>query len=195
MASEVGQMWGVRIPFAVLAVVCLTAGGILYAMYLPAPPSGTTVSVVTSDPSELFPHGYYSHAVNFSLTHSGDVVVIGGYSFLYAVPTNLETRTMTLGTGSQSSTTLGVVTADYQCGSSLGQRRFFFAQALGAQNSTTYAFDYCLLLNTAIARGALQGGVPHPWDLWEVAPSSPPVAIHMVGTGEQVSLVELCVSE
>lgn len=196
MANGVGQVWGVRLPLAVLAVVCLTAGGVLYAVYLPALPSVTTTGgVVTSDVSGLFPRGYYSHAVNFSLTHSGDAVVVAGYSFLYTVPTNLETRTMTVGTGSSTSVTTVVVTADYQCGSSLGQRRFFFAHAIGSQNSTTYALDYCLLLNSAVAQGALQGGVPHPWDLWEVVPSSPLVAIHMSGTGEHASLVELCVSK
>lgn len=181
-------------PLAVLIVVCLAAGGVLYLLYAPSTPSGMGGAVVTSDSSGAFPRGYYSHTVNFSLTHSGDAIVLEGYSFIYSVPTNLETRTLTIGTGAQASTTVAVVTADYQCGSSLGQRRFFFVQAMGSQG-VTYTLDYCLLLNSAIAQGALQGGVAHPWDLWEVAPSSPSVAIHMAGTGEHVSLVELCVSK
>lgn len=186
----------VRLAVLAVAVVAgLSLGAVVFALYLPAVPSSLEGAVVTSDGAMYFAGGYYSHRVNFSLTHSGDVIQLGPYSFLYTTPTNLETRTMTVGSGGAATTTVAVVTADYQCGTSLGQRRFFFVQGLGGADGPAYTLDYCLVLNTAVAQGAVQGGVAHPWDIWQIAPSSPAVAIHMSGTGESVSLVELCVSK
>ncbi len=143
--------------------------------------------VITSDPAAYFPHGYYSHAVNFSQIANGDSIAVGNASFLYEIPSNLETRTTTTG----GTTTTIVVTAEYQCGTSLGQRLFFYA-VLG--NETGFKLDYCMVLNTAIAQGAYRSSTAQSWSLWEIsANAAPRVAIHMEGSGEYVSVVELWV--
>ncbi|HKT22113.1 MAG TPA: hypothetical protein VJR06_05860 [Nitrososphaerales archaeon] len=196
MRSRVGA--GGRTVAAVTIVTVMTAAAIVALYYAPVWGGGTSQGglVVTADASTYFPHGYISHVMNFTATRSGDGVVVGNYSFLYVTPSNLETRTMSVGTSGQSSTTVVVVTAEYQCGVSLGQRRLFFAQPLASGVNATFRLDYCLLVNTAIAQGALQGGVARAWDLWQVsAGSTPAVALHMTGSGEGVSLVELCVGK
>lgn len=197
MQRRVGA--GGRTAAAVAVVTIMTAAAIVVIYYYAPVWGGGTPEgglVVTGNASGYFPAGYSSHVMNFSATRSGDVVVVGNYSFLYITPSNLETRTMQVGASGQSSTTVVVVTAEYQCGASLGQRRLFFAQPTASGGNTTFRLDYCLLVNTAIAQGALQGGVPRAWDLWQVtAGATPAAALHMTGSGEYVSLVELCVGK
>jgi hypothetical protein len=141
--------------------------------------------VVTSDPSRYFPSGYDSVQVNFSSIRNGDVLTVGVTPVRYYVPSNLETRTTTV---SSTATTI-TVTADYQCGTSMGQRRFFEARLA---NGDDFQLDYCLVLNTAIAQGAYKSGVPQSWSLWEVSMGTTPiVAIHLAGNGETVNATEL----
>ncbi len=192
-----------RLLIAVVLVVMMASAAASYmlASQLPSTLGHTNSaaangSVVASDPSTYFPNGYYSQVVNFSLTHDGDAIVVGNVSFLYVTPSNLETRTMAPGGAGNATSAVAVVTADYQCGTSMGQQRFFFAQVLDGGTANAVKLDYCLLLNTAIANGAHQGGVASPWDLWQISTGiAPTVAIHMTGTGESVSLVELCVGK
>ncbi len=186
----------------VLAFIVMAAGAVYFIFNPPATESSSTTStgnqsfIVTSDPSPYFSNGYYSHVVNFSRTNPGDVIVVANFSFLYVRPTNLETRTMTMGMGNDKTTTAVVVTADYQCGTSMGQRQFFFVQPVYGGSGTAYRLDYCLLLNTAISQGAYQGGVAQSWDLWQISMGDgPTVALHMTGSGEYVSSVELCVGK
>ena len=189
------------IPLILLVVtVAIIAVGV-YATVNQSPDHNSTTatnapSVVTSNTSGYFPHGYNSHEVNFSLTHSGDLIVVGNASFLYVSPTNLETRSMAVGPSASATTTIAVVTADYQCGTSMGQQRVFFVQMLNRDANSASKLDYCLILNTAISQGAYQGGVAHSWELWQVSTAlGPAVALHMTGSGEDVSLVELCVEK
>ena len=183
---------------AVVIATIMTAAAVAVLFYEAGWGGGTREGglVVTADAAAYFPDGYDSHVVNFSVTHSGDAVVVRNYSFLYVTPSNLETRTITIGASGQTTTTVVVVTAEYQCGVSIGQRRLFFVQPLVSGGNTTLKFDYCLVVNAAIAQGALQGGAAKAWDLWQVsAETTPAVAVHMAGIGEDVSLVELCVGK
>ena len=198
-----GQV-GVSAAFVALilvAVIIVAAVGFFLVVQQPGALDSTTTTmgsepVVTSAYSNYFPNGYNSQLVNFSSTHSGDVIMVGNVSFLYVTPSNLETRTMTVGPTTNPTTTVAVVTADYQCGVSMGQQRVFFAQLPAGHKGEAVKLDYCLVLNTAIAQGAYAGGVAHPWDLWEVSTGlGTTVAVHMTGSGEQVSLVELCVQK
>lgn len=172
---------------AVAAIVVTATGLFLLLPYWVAPAGSPTSSasegglLITSNGSSFFPRGYYAHQVNFSLTHSGEVIVLGNVSFLYVAPSNLETRTMTVSTGQNATTTVAVVTAEYQCGISLGQRRFFFAQF--GSSPATVRLDFCAVLNEALnqqnPRGATDG-----WALWQVSrDSTPPVALYMAGHG------------
>jgi hypothetical protein len=184
-----------------IAVIIIATGATIYLLeQYPTPHPTTTITaaggtIVTSDASGYFPNGYHAHVLNFSSTHSGDVIVMGNVSFLYVTPTNLETRTMTVGS-TGATTKVVVVTADYQCGTSMGQQRFFYAQMLNGGSGNAIKLDFCLVLNTAIAQGAYQGGVAHPWALWQLSTgTNPTVGVHMAGSGEDVSLVELCVEK
>jgi hypothetical protein len=188
-----------RLLSVFVAVMMIVAtGSVLFLAYLATPAQNSVYSsrdsgglLVVSSPSTYFPNGYYSHEVNFSLTHSGDAIVIGNVSFLYLTPSNLEMRTTTRATGN-TTTTVAVVTADYQCGTSLGQRQFFFAQLSG---NSTVKLDYCLVLNTATAQSYPRGS-PHAWALAQVSTgTSPLVAIYLAGTWDRVYLVELWVEK
>lgn len=172
------------------AIVAVAALGILSSIPTSNVDDGSTVQgayVVTPDGSTYFAGGYYSRALNFSQIANGDSLTVGSTSFRYDRPSNLETRTTTTG----GATTTIVVTAEYQCGISLGARIFFYARL---DNGTEFKLDYCLVLNTAIAHGAYQSSTAQRWSLWEVSENTTPVvAIHMQGKGEQVSAVELWV--
>lgn len=177
------------------------AAGYMLASELPSTLGHTSSaaanwSVAASDPSTYFPDGYYSQVVNFSSTHDGDAIAVGNVSFLYVTPSNLETRTTASGGAGNVTSTVAAVTAGYQCGTSMGQQRFFFAQVPDGRTANALKLDYCLLLNTAIANGAHQGGVASPWDLCRISTgTAPTAAVRMTGTGESVSLVELCVGK
>jgi len=188
------------ISVAIAAIIVIATGLFLLLPYWAAPagnPASSSASrdglLITSNASSFFLRGYYSHEVNFSLTHSGEVIVLGNVSFFYVIPSNLETRTMTATTGRNATTTVAVVTAEYQCGISLGQRRFFFAQF--GSSSATVRLDYCAVLNEALnqqnPRGSTDG-----WALWQVSrDSTPPVALYMAGHGESVNHTALWVGK
>lgn len=148
--------------------------------------------MITSNYTSFFPGGYLSHEVNLSLTHSGDTIVLGNVSFLYFTPSNIETLTMTRIAAGNTTTSVAVVTADYQCGTSMGQRRFFFAQFNGG-NAATVRLDYCAVLNAALAQDYPRGS-PHAWVLWQVSEdSSPAIALYMAGQWDNVTHVALWV--
>ena len=199
MRAQVGVATA-HIALISVAVIIVAAVGFFFLVGQPqAAADSTTTKTMAGEPvvtpaySAYFPNGYYSHVVNLSSTHSGDVIMVGNVSFLYVIPTNLETRSMTVGPAGSATTTVAVVTADYQCGVSMGQQRVFFAQPLNGASGDALKLDYCLVLNTAISQGAYAGGTAHSWDLWEISTGlGTTVAIHMTGSGEQVSLVELC---
>src|ERR1041385_4087976 len=92
------------ISLLLVATTVAAISAFFFLVYSPSPNHGSTTTitdeaVVTSDSSTYFPDGYYSRLVNFSLTRSGDLTVVGNASFLYVIPTSLETRTITVGPG------------------------------------------------------------------------------------------------
>jgi hypothetical protein len=142
-------------------------------------------SLLVSDPAPYFPSGHVSNTVNMSRTSNGDVVDVGQTEFFLVIPTNIETRTTQFG----GTTTVVTVTAEYQCGISLGQRMFFDANL---PSNMTVRLDYCLILNSAVQTMQRSGDFSMSWSLWEITVATyPTVALHMFGTGEHVESVEL----
>lgn len=179
-------------PGVVVVIVTLALAAVL-AVFVLSPNRTTSTAtnsyVVTSGPSPYFPNGYESLPVNFSSIRDGDVLVVGATSIRYYLPSNLESRTTTV----SSTVTTITTTADYQCGNSLGQRRFFEARLV---NGSEFQLDYCLVLNSAIAQGAYRSSTAHSWSLWQISGGTAPiVAIHMSGQGEYVDVTELWVSK
>ena len=184
------------IGLILVIIIIILAGVIVYFASIPTNTSVVTVttsvterSVLVADPIPYFPTGYYSQIINFSLTHNGSSVTVGVTTFRYYIPANLETRTTTI----SGVTTIINVTVDYQCGISLGQRLFFFAQL---QNGNEFRLDYCLLLNNAVQMAQRSNNFSMTWSLWQISLNTlPTVAIHMEGTGIDVGVVELWVSK
>ncbi len=144
--------------------------------------------VFTNDSSPYFANGYYLRAVSPSEMFDGDTVVVGPTSFRFELPSNIELGTSTTG----GTTTVVTTIMDYQCGISLGSRKFFRAHLA---DGSDFMLDYCLVLNTAIQRIGYANSDP-PWNLWQISKGTIPiVAIHMSGKGESVSLVELWVGK
>jgi hypothetical protein len=142
-------------------------------------------SLLVSDPTPYFPSGHVSNTVNMSRISNGDVVDVGQAEFLLVIPSNIETRTTQFG----GTTTVITVTAEYQCGISLGQRMFFDAKLPG---NMTVRLDYCLILNSAVQAMQKSGNFSTNWSLWEITVAThPTVALHTSGTGEHVESVEL----
>lgn len=196
--SRVGTTTKVLSVFVAALVVAAT--GLVFSLPYLAAPAGDSTSpagdrlVITPNFPIFFPGGYYSHVVNFTFTHSGDAIVLGNVSFLYVIPSNLETRTITESGGGNATTTVAVVTADYQCGTSLGQQRFFFAHFNG-RNTRTVRLDYCAVLNAALTQSYPRGS-PHAWALLQVSrDTSPRVALYMAGQWDNVYHVALWVGK
>lgn len=183
----------------VAAVLVAATGLVLSLPYLAAPAGYSTSTagdglVITPNSSTFFPTGYYSHEVNFSFTHSGDAIVLGNVSFLFVTPSNLETRTFAESGGGNATTTVAVVTADYQCGTSLGQQRYFFAHFNGGRTGTV-RLDYCAVLNAALTQSYPRGS-SHAWALLQVSrDASPHVALYMAGQWDNVYHVALWVGK
>ena len=145
--------------------------------------------VLTGDPTPYFLSGYYAKPVVFSELNYGSNVTVGNTTFQYIVPSNLETRTTTI-TGVS---TVITITADYQCGTSLGQRRYFLANLPGGN---VVKLDYCLVLNEAACEMQQSNNFTKSWSIWQVSVGTyPTVAIHLAGLGLDPSLVELWVSK
>ena len=143
---------------------------------------------LVTDPTPYFPAGYDSKTVNFSNASNGDLITAGKIDFRLVIPSNIETRTTTIG-GSKTTIT---ITADYQCGISFGRRIFFDALF---SNNVTVRLDYCLILNNAIQVMLHTHNMSAAWSLWQISlNTSPTVALHMMGSGERVTLVELIIS-
>ncbi|MCL5067711.1 MAG: hypothetical protein M1368_05080 [Thaumarchaeota archaeon] len=182
----------------VVAVVSVIVVASITLYYATVPATQRTVtttvtinerSLLTADPEPYFPIGYNSERVNLTNLQNGTNVIVGVTNFRFSIPSNIETRTTTIGGVS----TVITVTADYQCGISLGQRLFFFAQL---QNGNEFRLDYCLLLNYGVQLAQRSNNLSMIWSLWQISlNTSPTVSIHMVGMGESVNLVELCVSK
>jgi hypothetical protein len=116
------------------------------------------------------------------------MVTIGQTNFRLELPSNIETRTTTL----NGVSTVITVTADYQCGVSLGARRVFHVQL---QNGNEMKLDYCLVLNNAVQIMQRSNNMSMMWSFWQISlNTSPTVAIHMTGIGEDVHQIELWVS-
>jgi hypothetical protein len=186
-----------RTSALIVAAVILAAVALALSRTSPIPSTSTRGSavivegpgyVVTGDPSLYFPSGYYSQNVSLGGLGDGGSVTVGQTTFRLEVPSNLVTSTTVVG---GVSTTV-VVTVDYQCGQSVGQRFFFHARLA---NGSDFILDYCLVLNQA-ASGFEAAGAPQQWSLWQISLGTAPiVAIHMEGTGDNVSTVELCVGK
>lgn len=187
---------GPRTSALIVAVLILAA--IALALSRPSPIPGNTNGsavvvegpgyVVTGDPSLYFPAGYYSQNVSLDELGQGGNATVGGTTFSLEIPSNLVTSATVIG---GVSTTV-VVTEDFQCGQSIGQRFYFHARL---NNGSDFVLDYCLVLNQA-AKGFEAPGAPQQWSLWEVSLGTDPiVAIHMEGVGGGVSSVELCVGK
>lgn len=177
---------------AVASVIVVSSIALYYAAVPATQRTVTTTvterSILTSDPTPYFPIGYYSTLVNFSELQNGSDLVVGGTTFRFAIPSNIELRTTTVG----GISTVITVTADYQCGISLGQRLFFFAQLT---NNNEFRLDYCLLLNNAAQMMQQSNNFSMTWSLWQISiNTSPTVAIHMEGAGIDAPIVQLCVA-
>ena len=145
-------------------------------------------TILVTNPTPYLPTSYNSKVVNFSNVSNGDFITVGTTDFQLVIPSNLETRTTTLG----GNTTTITITADYQCGISLGQRIFFDA---ALSSKVTARLDYCLILNTAVQIMLRTHNMSATWSFWQISlNTSPTVALHMTGNGEKVTLVELIVS-
>lgn len=145
-------------------------------------------SVLVSDPSPYFAT-HLSKTVSMAGVSDGYTIDVGQSAFRLVVPSNIETRT----TQHSGTTTVVTVTADYQCGISLGQRMFFDAKL---PDNMTARLDYCLILNNAVQLAQRSGNLSMGWSLWQIPLGTyPVVALHMSGTGEQVGLVELWSSD
>lgn len=184
------------IALVLIVIIIALAGVMLYFATIPTSYHVTTIttnvterSVLTTSPTPYFPIGYYSEVINFSAINNGSNITVGGTTFRFSIPSNIETRTTTIGGVS----TIITVTADYQCGISLGQRLFFFAQL---SNDSEFRLDYCLLLNNAAQEMQRSNNFSMTWSLWQISlNTSPTVAIHMRGMGIDVVVVELWVSK
>lgn len=148
----------------------------------------TQSSILTSDPTPYFPAGYETKVLNFSGLSNGTMINVDQIPFWVEFPSNLETRTTTI---NGVSTTI-TITADYQCGVSLGQRKFFHAEL---PYNHEMKLDYCLVLNTAVQLALHSQNMSMNWSLWQVSLNTyPTVALHMIGSGENVASAELWVS-
>ncbi|MDG6998114.1 MAG: hypothetical protein JRN15_03260 [Nitrososphaerota archaeon] len=181
----------------VLVVVLIAMTGIaLYYSTTNASPNTITItttsyqgSILTADPFQYFNTGYYTEPVDISRLSDGNNLTVGDTTFQYIVPSNLETRTTTI-TGVS---TVITITADYQCGTSLGQRRYFLANLPGGN---VVKLDYCLVLNEAACEMQQSNNFTKSWSIWQVSVGTyPTVAIHLAGLGLDPSLVELWVSK
>ena len=176
----------------VVALIAVAGSGVYYGIFNSVSGTSTTTvtqsSILTSDATPFFPTGYASKQVNFSGLSNGSVITVDQIPFWVEFPSNLETRTTTI---NGVSTTI-TVTADYQCGVSLGQRRFFHAQF---PNGQEMKLDYCLVLNTAVQIAMRSNNMSMTWSIWQISLNTyPTVALHMIGTGENVASAELWVS-
>lgn len=184
-----------RVIAAVIVVVALIAvvgTSVYFDLSQNGISTSTTIltqsSILTSDPTPYFPTGYESKVLNFSELYNGTVINVGQIPFWVEFPSNLETRTTTI---NGVSTTI-TVTADYQCGVSLGQRKFFHAEL---PNNQEMKLDYCLVLNAAVQSALHSKNMSMIWNLWQVSLNTyPTVALHMSGYGENVASAELLVS-
>lgn len=183
-----------RVIAAVVVVVGLVAAagtGAYFGLFQNGVSTSTTTltqsSILVSDPTTFFPTGYESSVLNFGLSN-GTLITVAQIPFWVEFPSNLETRTTTI---NGVSTTI-TVTADYQCGISLGQRKFFHAQF---PNGQEMKLDYCLVLNTAVQMAMRSDNMSIIWSLWQISLNTyPTVALHIIGTGENVASAELWVS-
>lgn len=182
-----------RLIAAVTVVIGLIAvSGLYYGLSsLQIGTSTTTVtqsSILTSDPMPYFPTGYSSKLLNLSTLSDGTMINVGPIAFRVELPSSIETRT----TSTNGVTTTITVTADYQCGVSLGAREFFHAQF---PNGADMKLDYCLVLNTAEQVTQRYQNMSMNWNLWQISLNTyPTVALHMRGSGENVASAELWVS-
>lgn len=177
-----------------LALIVGLGAGLLLGSQIIQPSSVThtitisQVSILVNDPYPYFPTGYNSKLVNLSQLSNGDLLSIGSVTFQLDYPSNLETMTTSIG----GTSTVITVTADYQCGISLGQRIFFYAKFANAAEAK---LDYCLILNNAVQIAQRTGNLSTSWNLWQIPlNTSPTVALHMTGNGEHVTLIELWTS-
>lgn len=181
---------------SIVAITTLLAGmglGVILGLSSVQREAGHTITVsqttvLVTDPTPYFTAGYNSKIVNFQNASNGDLIAVGEIDFRLVIPSNIETRTTTIG----GSTTTITITADYQCGISFGRRIFFDSLF---SNNVTVRLDYCLILNNAIQVMLRTHNMSATWNLWQISINTyPTVALHMMGSGERVTLVELMVS-
>lgn len=176
--------------FVIVALIAIAGVGVYYSL----PQNGVSTktvsqsSILASDPTPYFPTGYESKVLNLASLANGNGISVAQIPFRVEFPSNIETRTTTI---NGASTTI-TVTADYQCGVSLGQRKFFHAQL---PNGNEMKLDYCLVLNTAVQIAQRNQNMSMNWNLWQISLNTyPTVALHMRGSGENVQSAELWVS-
>ena len=175
---------------AIVALIAIASTGVYYSSFQSGTSTATVTqnSILASDPTPYFPTGYESKTLNLSSLANGNVISVAQIPFQVEFPSNIETRTTAI---NGSSTTI-TVTADYQCGISLGQRKFFHAQL---PNGNDMKLDYCLILNTAVGMAERSQNMSMSWNLWQISLNTyPTVALHMRGAGENVVSAELWVS-